>query len=175
MNKLSVLLVGVGTFSLGVYTLFVLIARLRKTLRNAVELSVPVQENQRIEFPTPGEKYLHVEGPLFTTRFAGLTFELIDERAQKPVQLRPVLFRSVTTSLSRRTRLMFKRFFIDHAGIYLFSIHGMPSGFDASNLSIVFTKPYLTQTIFSIVGLVLSGILVIASIILTSLILTLKL
>lgn len=174
MNRLSVLFVGVGTFSLGMYTLCILIARLRKTLRDAVELSVPIQENQRIAFPTSGEKCLHVEGPLFTTKFAGLTFELIDERAQRPVQLRPVLFRCSTTTGLSRARLMFKRFFIDHAGIYLFSIHGMPSGFDSSKLAIVFTKPYRTQAVSSIIGLVLSGMLVIASIILTSLILILK-
>jgi hypothetical protein len=171
MDSLSVTLAGAGAFAAGVYAIVALIRRVLRIMRDALEVSVPVQPSQRIEFLNPGEKCLHIEGPLFTMRFGGLAYELVDEATGMPVPLRMVWFRAKSSGW-KRARLMLKRCTIPHAGSYVLTIRGMSEGFDASGLAIVFTKPYMAPMIATILGLVFSGFLVIASIVFTALALT---
>ncbi|MFA4904578.1 MAG: hypothetical protein WC600_17750 [Desulfobaccales bacterium] len=160
-SSLSIYVIGLLA---GLALLWNLIARLRRMLKESVELAVPVARQQQIEFRTPGEKGLHIEGPLFTTAFAGVSFTLRDEATGQAVPLRMVLFRSSVRGFSKMRMLLY-RCFISHAGCFDLAIAGMKEGRDYSDCRIVFAKPYVAKTVLFILGLLLASGLTICSIV----------
>lgn len=171
MNRLSWEVVLAVAFISGIYLLWIMIRRLIRLPASVTEHTLPVIPHQKIEFIDIGEKYLHVEGPRFTTVFSGISFALSDGSTNLPVRLRSVILRSVMGGMSR-AKLLLKTFVIDHAGSYGLQIGGIKEGVDYSNTHIVITKPYLAKLTLNILGLILAGWLVIGSIVLSILLLT---
>lgn len=164
MNKDAIISLCVAGLAVGIAGIVTLIRRLLRMLKAGVECELPIAPRQIIEFNTPGEKCMHLQGPRFTTAFWGVKFALKDEATGEQVPLRPILFRMVTSGL-KRVRIFTHRCTISHAGRYELTISGIREGVDPSPIGIVFTRPYRVQAILFIVGLVFASMLTIASIV----------
>ena len=124
MNALYWDVLAACALAFGIYLLWIFIHRLIRLPASVAEHELPVVAHQTIEFGDVGEKYLHVEGPRFTTAFSRISFGLIDGGTGMPVRLKPVLMRAVTGGFSR-ARLLLKIFTIDHAGFFKLEIGGI--------------------------------------------------
>ncbi len=171
MDRNQIAIICAAGLLAGIILLWKLIARLLLMLKESVEIAVPVAQRQEIEFRTPGEKCLHVEGPLFTTAFAGLSFTLQDKATGQNVPLRMVLFRSSVKGFTK-VRLLLHRCAINHAGCFDLAIAGMKEGRDYSDCRIIFTKPYVAKSMLFVLGLIFAGGLIICGLVFGSLALT---
>jgi hypothetical protein len=128
--------------------------------------SVPLLEQQLIEFPEAREVILWGEGPLFSSRFAKLDFELKSEDDGIPVEGHTIWIHSSSSGLSK-ARIDLKRFHIPRPGRYRLEIQdlGEPRENDAGH-QLVFMKPHRMKTIAYILGIILSAFIFIGSIVL---------
>ena len=78
------------------------IKSLIRSVRRAQILGIPLLERQEIEFAKAGPVILSIEGPLFTTRFGGLTYEL-SKGDGTSIQGRSIIFRNGTSGFSKVT------------------------------------------------------------------------
>jgi hypothetical protein len=135
-----------------------------RLVKRAKILSVPLVEEQSIEFPEAGRVVLCIEGPQFSHRFAHLTYELTTD-TYGPVEGRTAWFRARTTGVSW-ARLELRVYEIPHAGRYILRVHnlGPPQARDAEH-RLVFTRPHLAPAIGYVIGIILSAGLFIVSLV----------
>ena len=168
------ILISLLLFGLGVALLwFFILTVVRLEQKNRI-CSVPLVAEQEVEFTEAGPVILGVEGPFLTTRFGNLSYEL---QGGDGISMpgRGLWLRTRTTSLKRIVHLKIAAFEIRYPGRYALRIRGLdnPRPDDAHH-RIIFTKPHRAQTIGTIVGIVLGGILTIGSLVLFILRCTLK-
>jgi hypothetical protein len=149
-------------FVLSVYLLARTIGSLTRTVRGSVVLSVPVREEQSVQFDAANSYLLNVEGKRFTTDFAGYRFSMTDP-AGRELRLDPVLMRTAVTSFSR-VRLEINQFTIPAPGAYTLRVHGIRPAQDPEN-RIVFTRPIGGAIVGYVLALVLLGALTIGSLV----------
>ena len=151
-------------FALGVYLLWFFIVTVVKLGDKNQISSVPLAAEQKVDFAEAGQVILWLEGPLFTTRFGGLSFELtgIDGSSLKG---RMALFRQGSSGFSK-TRIADRIFTIPNPGPYVLHTKGLgdPKAGDEKH-RIIFMRPYLPQTIGCILGILLGAFLTIGSIV----------
>ncbi len=129
--------------------------------RNEI-VSVPLAERQDVEFAKAGSVVLCAEGPLLTSRFAGLTYELIAPD-NTPVESRRVWLHSKSSSFSR-VRMEMRVFEVQEAGRYVLRVQGLKGGEAAGpECKLVFTRPHLAQKVGYILGIVSAGIILVGS------------
>jgi len=134
-------------------------------VRQAHLLSVPLLEQQEIHFAEEGQVILCTQGPLLSRRFAKLDYELTGDSGM-PLQGRTTWFHSRTSGLSW-VRMEVKSYRIPMPGRYLLRVKGLEPGTAADGEhQIVFMKPHLARSIGYVIGIVLSGVLFIGSIVL---------
>lgn len=157
----------VPAFLVSVSLLVFSIAGVMRTVKQAMLFGVPLLERQEIEFAAGGRVVLCIEGPLFTTRFAKLEFEL-DAPHGATIQGRRSLFRAKTTGFSK-TRMELRYYEIPYPGRYLLRVKGLEPGEspDARH-RIVFMHPHLARSIVYVISIVLASIVSIGSIVLFS-------
>lgn len=127
--------------------------------------SLPLAAEQTIEFKEAGKVVLSGEGPLFTSKFAKLQFELSAE-AGAPLEGRTTWFHARRTDFSN-VKLELMSYTIPRPGKYTLRIRNLEKGAPAeTGHHIVFSKPRLIQTIGFILGIVLSAGLLIGSLVL---------
>lgn len=148
--------------------LVLLISFIKKVIRLRVEkliLKAPLVEQQYIEFSEAGRVVLCIEGPLFTSRFARVGFDLRTEDGTS-LKGRTALFRASSSTFSR-IRMELKVYKIPMPGRYDFRIlnRGMPKPKDEEH-QVIFMRPHLAQVIVYIVGIILSSSMCIGSIVL---------
>lgn len=157
--------IGVLLFISSLLLLITLIRGLIKVIKQAHILDVPVLEQQEIQFSEAGQVVLCEQGPLFSTRFLNLKYELIgwDEA---PVAGRRTLFPAQTTGVSW-VRTEIRRYNIPMPGSYALRIVGLKVGDTVdSKHRIVFMMPHLARSIIYVIGMILSTGLLIGSIVL---------
>jgi hypothetical protein len=147
-----------------VASLIFFIKRIIRTVRGARIGAVPLLKNQDITFAEAGRVILAIEGPLFTRRFARLTYSL---RSPSGVEVmgRALLFRTASSGFTRAT-LQLRTYTIPTPGRYSLTIGGleeMSAAYDGC--LIVFMRPHLPQVIVSILGIIFSSWLLIGSIV----------
>lgn len=160
----NVLLFAPPVFVLSVALLIFFIKRIIRTIRGARIVAVPLLKTQDIEFPETGRVILAVEGPLFTRRFARLTYSLISPSGVE-VRGRALLFRTASSGFTRAT-LQLRVYTIPTPGRYILTIGGleeMSSTYDGC--LVVFMRPHLPQVVASVLGTIFSSWLFIGSIV----------
>ncbi len=136
-----------------------------RVVRQAHLFSVPVLEQQEIQFDGEGEVVLCTQGPLLSFRFAKLRYELTADTGI-PVEGRTTWFHSRTSGLTW-VRMEVKSFRIPMPGRYSLHIKGLePGSTPDSEHRIVFMKPHLETSMSYVIGIVLSGLLSVGSIVL---------
>jgi hypothetical protein len=126
-----------------------------RLVKEAKILSVPLVEQQDIEFQEAGRVVLCMEGPRFSRRFAGLNYALSTADGV-PVEGRAALFRATTTGVSW-ARVELRVCEIPHPGRYVLRVQGSGATQQGdANHRLVFTRPILAQTIGNVIGMILS-------------------
>jgi hypothetical protein len=135
-----------------------------RLVKEAKILSVPLVEQQTIEFHDAGKVVLCIEGPQFTTRFARLSYELSAEGGA-PVEGRTAWFRAHTSGVSW-VRMELRSYEIPHPGRYVLRVRGLgePQERDAKH-HLVFMRPHLFQSVGYILGITLSALVFITSLV----------
>jgi hypothetical protein len=137
-------------------------------VRQAHLLSVPLVQEQEVQFAEEGRVILCTQGPLLSFRFAKLDYELTGNNGM-PVEGRTTLFHSRTSGLSW-VRMEIKSYRIPMPGRYILRIKGLQPGLAVDpEHQIMFMKPHLARSIGCVIGIVMSGILFTGSIVLFSL------
>jgi hypothetical protein len=135
-----------------------------RVIRQSQILSVPVVEEQEIEFPHAGEVILCEQGPHLSTRFAHLDYELTKDGVSVPG--RRTLGHSKTSTLSW-VRVNIKTYRLPTPGRYVLRITGLePSASDDTRHSVVFMQPTLAKSLPFILGIVFGSLLFVGSIVL---------
>jgi hypothetical protein len=135
-----------------------------RVVRQAHLLSVPLVEQQKIEFTEAGRVLLCTQGPLLSFRFAKLDYELAGDGL--PIEGRKTWFRSRTSGLSW-VRMEVRSYRIPRPGRYVLRIKGLEPGSTTDpEHQIVFMKPHLAHSIGWVIGIVLAGSIIIGSIVL---------
>jgi hypothetical protein len=135
-----------------------------RTVKQAHLLSVPLLEQQEIQFAEEGRVVLCTQGPLLSFRFAKLDYELAGDGI--PIEGRTSWFPSKTTGLSW-VRLEVKSYRIPRPGRYILRIKGLEPGRAAdTEHKIVFMRPHLARSIGYVIGIILTSLFFIGSIVL---------
>lgn len=152
-------------FVVSVASLTYLVMDVIKVMRQARLTSVPLVEEQGVEFAEAGRVVLCMEGPRFTTRFANLSYRLVGPDGS-PAESRRSWFRSHTSGAST-VRMELEYYRIPRAGRYTLHIVGLKPGEEPdSDHRVVFMKPHLARSLVRVVGIVLAGMLLIGSVVL---------
>ena len=135
-----------------------------RVMKQAYLFSVPLQEQQEIEFTEAGRVVLCTQGPQLSFRFAKLDYELMGDGIH--IESRKIWPPKRTTGLSW-VRLEVQSYRILRPGRYILRIKGLEPGSTAdSEHRIVFMKPHLARRIGHVIGIVLAGVLFIGSVVL---------
>ncbi len=157
--------ISVPAFGVSAALLVFFIMSVVRVVRQSHILSVPLLEQQEIEFPEAGRVVLCMEGPLLTNRFGNLDYELRVAEGM-PVEGRTTWFHAKTSGLST-VRMELKSYELPRRGRYILSIKGLESaGKPDSDHKIVFMKPHLAVSILYVIGITLSAVLLIGSLVL---------
>lgn len=127
-------------------------------------LRVPLLEQQEVEFVEAGRVVLCTQGPLLSFRFSKLGYELTGDAV--PVESRTSWFPAKTTGFSW-VRMEVKSYRIPRPGRYILRINGLePGSTPDSEHQIVFMRPHLARSIGYVIGIVLTSLFFIGSIVL---------
>jgi hypothetical protein len=127
--------------------------------------AVPLRDRQEIHFPEAGKVVLAIEGPLLSRRFAKLGYALIGPDGIEVPGRRPLL-RMRTTGLTTAT-LELKFFNLAHPGPHLFVISGLGGAQPNDGAhQMVFSRPHRRQLLLFVLGIVLSSVGLIGSLVL---------
>jgi len=158
-------------FFISAASLVLFIRNLVRLQRQSLMLSIPLRQQQDIEFMKAEPLILCLHGPWLTTRFGGLTYELSRMNGIL-VQGRGVWFRSRSSGFTTVTMELY-RYAIPEPGRYRLKVNGLGARQDNdSEHSLEFARPHIAKSISYVIGIVLSSILVIGSLVFSLLRLT---
>lgn len=144
------------------------IAGVVRSGKQARLFSVPLAGQQPIEFTQAGRVVLSMEGPLLSRRFAGLEYELTGPDGVS-VNSRRTIFRARTTGF-KKARMELRVYDITTAGRHVFRIKGLEGEKPSDREhAMVFSRPHFGQTVAYIIGIILTSLFTIGSIVLFSL------
>lgn len=144
-------LLAVAVIPVGITLVGFMVARLVRLARQPALATVPVVARQAVTFAEAGAAELAIEGPRFTSRFAGLGYELVDASGtQVPIDN---LWARTQTSGVGSTRLSLKRLTVPRPGTYELRISGLAPDGDYSGCSIAFVRPIGLQVAATIPAL----------------------
>ena len=160
------ILVSVPGFCLGVVLLIWCIVDLVRVVRAAVLIRLPLAEENPLTINQAGPLVLCIEGPLFTGRFAGLSYEMVSEDGA-PVSCRRTLFRATTSGFTK-ARMEVRRFRPDRPGNYTLRVGGIgePQPRDSEH-HLLFVKPHLPAVVAHILGIILAAWLTIGGLVMS--------
>jgi hypothetical protein len=158
---------------LAVMALVLLVLTVRSLLgivRRSVISSVPIREEQRIEFAQGGDYALNLESSSLVARVAGIDFTLASADRGVEVPLHRAIFRTRVSSASRG-RLELYRFTIPSPGSFVLRIAGVSAAAADRGDAIVFTRPYRIALVLHVVALVACGLALIGALVLSGFVL----
>jgi hypothetical protein len=130
------------------------VVRLVRIARQPELARAPVSAVSRVAFDEAGDLDLAIEGPLFTSRFRGLSFAVVDA-AGVPVALRRLWMRASSGGFSR-TRLSLYRVALPLPGTYELRVDGLDPAVDYGECAVVFVRPYGASLFVTVVSLLAS-------------------
>ena len=156
--------VSVPGFCLGVALLIWCIVDLVRVVRAAVLVRLPLAEENLLTINRAGPLVLCIEGPLFTMRFGGLSYEMVSADGT-PVPCRRTLFRATTSGFTK-ARMEVRRFRVDRPGDYTLRVGGVGERKPGdSEHHLVFVKPHLPAVLAHILGIIAAAWLVVGGLV----------
>ena len=144
--------------------LWLSIAGVMAVVKQAHLFKVPLGPIQEVGFSQAGRVILSIEGPLFTTRFTGIGFELRETNGGR-IDGRPCLFHARTSGFTT-ARMELMEYDIPRPGRYVLSMMGLGAvvAGDATH-TVVFMRPHLLQSMAYVVGIVFASVVFIISLV----------
>lgn len=152
----------IPVFGIALWLLGRTIMSLLQTTRGSVVASLPSAAEQQFTMPEAGAFTLSVEGRQFTTDFGRADFSMTDSTGAA-VPMSTILVRTAVKSLSR-VRLAVRSFSIARPGSYTLRATGLPADQNTGNRLVV-SRPIGGSIVLHVLGIVVSGIFVIASLV----------
>jgi len=144
--------------------LWLLIAAVVAVIKKAHIFRAPLAAIREVEFLEAGRVVLSIEGPLLTTRFAGVQFELREMNGGR-IDGRPCFFRARTSGFTT-ARMELMEYNLPRPGRYVLSMMGLGTvvAGDASH-AVVFMRPHLLQSMAYVLAIVFASVGFIASLV----------
>ncbi len=156
--------VSIPLFVASAIALVHLIRGVIRVVRQAHLVSVPLVEEQAVEFAETGRVAVCIEGPRFTTLFAKLSYSLIGPDGTE-ANGRRSWFRPHSSGASK-VRMELGRYEIPTPGRHTLHIRGLEPGRGPDGgHRIVFMRPHLANGITRLLGIVLAGMVLIGSVV----------
>lgn len=157
--------ISILTFVIFMVLLVWCIAGVVRAMGKAPIFSVPLLDQQEVEFTEAGKVVLSMEGPFLSRRFARLDYELIGPDGMT-VQSRPSLFRARSSGV-KKAEMELRVYAIRTPGRHVFQIKNL-EGEKASDdrHRMIFTRPHLGRTLVQVIGIVFCAMLVVGTIVL---------
>ena len=167
----NILWLSVPLFLISVAVMIYCIDRLITSKRQALILDIPLMEQQEIKFAQTGPVVLSIEGPLFTTRFNGLSYKLSTSDGRS-IRGRRTVFRNSTSGLlNAKTDLMI--YCIPEPGCYNFKVEGLGDTLEKdADHRLVFSRPHMASVIGYLLGITLGSMSLFGSLVFSLLRLT---
>jgi hypothetical protein len=143
----------VGTV-VGAVLTAVTVARLVRVAQQPELARAPLVAAAPVTFADAGRAELALEGPLFTTHFRGLSFELIDATGT-PLRLDRLWVRTSSGGFTHR-RLSIHHVEIPRPGSYELRIAGLDPAVDYADAAVVFVRPHGPGLAVTVVALIVS-------------------
>lgn len=155
---------GVPVILAAATALWLLIAGVVAVIKKARLFRAPLAAIHEVEFSEAGRVVLSIEGPLFTTRFAGVHFELREMNGGR-IDGQPCLFRARTSGFTT-ARMELMEYNLPRPGRYVLSMMGLGAvvAGDASH-AVVFMRPHLLESTAYVLGIVFASVVFIASLV----------
>jgi hypothetical protein len=144
---------------------------LLRTVRGSVIASMPIRAEQQVTINSSGAFALNLEGPTLTARPANLRFTLSGAEPGTHIALRPILFRTDVSSMSR-SRLELYSFTIPSPGAYTLRVDGIDPATDYTHKAILITRQYRAALVLHVLALVALGAALIGSLVVSGLVLS---
>jgi hypothetical protein len=128
-------------------------------------VTLPLLEQQPVQFSEAGRVALSLEGPRLSKRFSELTFELVSPDG-KNLSGRTAWLHSRTSGMST-VKMELLVFTLESPGQYLLRVKNLGAGREEDKgIRIIFSKPHLPQMVGYILGIIVSAGLSIGSVVL---------
>jgi hypothetical protein len=151
-------------FGLGGYLLYCFIVKAVRLGAKYRICGIPLAAEQSIEFAEAGQVDLWMEGPQFSTRFRGLSYELVGPDGSTNTG-RMILLRTHSSGFSK-ARLAIRTFTIAYPGRYILHTRGLgePRAGDEKH-GLIFMRPHILQSFGCVLGILLGAWLTIGSLV----------
>ena len=127
--------------------------------------SLPLQEQQAVQFSEAGSAVLSLEGPRLSKRFSELSFVLVRSDGSL-IEGRTTWFHARRSGMST-VRMELLSFAIPAPGLYTLRVQNLGGKQEGDgDHTIVVSKPHLFQTVGSIAGIIVTGGMIIGSVVL---------
>lgn len=157
--------IGPAVFVLSLVSLVLAIRWVIRVVKGAHLASVPLIEQQEVDFTDGGRVVLCTQGPRFSRRFARLGYDLIG-MGGAPVSSSMILF-PLRTSGVRWVRMTARYFHISMPGRYTLRVNGLAPGTEPDGVhTLVFMKPHLGASVAGVLRIVFSSLFLIGSLVL---------
>ncbi len=133
--------IGVGLMLLGMVTMLVAVMQILRVSDQSVVVRLPLAAEHTIRFDSPAAYVLQLEGPHFTTVFAGLQYSMIENATGREVTTFPIILRSTRSGFSQ-VRMSIRRFFVENAGDHTLRVTGLREDRVRPEMGLVFSKSW---------------------------------
>ena len=134
--------------------------------QNSLLAAMALAPEQEVRVEAPGEVVLLMEVPRLATDFRDFQIEVIDRQSGKGTNMKYQYLTAQQTVYGFTTmKVPFGRMTTTQPGAYLVRVSGLQPGKDYSNYHLLLSRPYLGRMAFQIVGIVVSGMGMVLSVI----------
>ncbi len=140
--------------------LWLSIAGVLAVMRKAHLFRTPLAASQEVEFSEAGRVVLNIEGPMLSRQFAGARFELRSKDGE-PVEGRRVWLRGRSSGFTK-ARMELMSYDIPRPGRYVLTMTGREIN---PGHAVVFMRPHGGAMAVRVLGIVLSSVVLIASLV----------
>jgi hypothetical protein len=133
--------IGIALLIIGLATIITAVAFILRLREKLIVTRLPLAAEQVVRFDSPDGYVLHIEGPQFTTAFAGLKYTLIENATGQETTSLPIIFRSTTSGFST-AKMSIRRFFVQNAGDHTLRVDGIRAESLKPSMSVFFSRPW---------------------------------
>jgi hypothetical protein len=156
--------IGIPVMLMALAALVFLIWSVVATVKKAHLFKVSLSERQEVQFAAAEPVVLSIEGPRFTTRMAHVNFQLTGVNGDS-IEGRRTWFRARTSGIST-ARMELLEYHIPRPGRYVLRMTGLGAAQEGdARHAVVFMRPHLMQTAVYVVGIVLTSMVFIVSLV----------
>ena len=159
IKSFSLLTLAIALFLLLGAALVWFIVHLVRGNQNSLLAAMALAPEQEVRVEAPGEVVLLMEVPRLASDFRNFQIEVIDRQGGQGATMKYRYLTAQQTVYGMTTmKVPFGRMTTIQPGAYLVRVSGLQAGKDYSNYHLLLSRPYFGRMAFQIVGIVVSGV-----------------